>query len=154
MTYAVSQICIIGDLTCMGCCGNTFGSAEELADAIWRNTLEFRESTDKITFKDRAEKDTLRSCGVCKNLIFSDDKMTKVKCPLHPVFNSPEEKGDLREGHCDTVHLCRAAFLYNVWDEKKKKKFVAFLLGKKLDWYTFSMGMDSNSLLEEFEKNA
>jgi hypothetical protein len=150
MDYKKSDICVIGDLICMGCCGDNYTNREEIIEAIRRNTGEYKESKSKKDFMNRHDADAVRKCGVCRNVIFSDDSKKQVMCPLHPIFNEDGDSKDIRDGHCDIYYLCKAAFCFSMWDEKKRRAFVSFILKKKPDWYEFSMGMDSDTYLNEF----
>lgn len=148
-----SSICVIGDLTCMGCCGRDYKPRKELEDGIYKNTLEFKKIKDRPTFIKRKDAEYLRSCGVCRNIIFTDETKTKVCCPVHPAFNEPGDTTDLREGHCEIEYLCKVSFLYDLWDKDKQKAFIKFIQKKNLDWYTFSIGMDNDSFVDEFDGN-
>jgi hypothetical protein len=153
MKYKISDICVIGELICMGCCGNNYTNREELTEGIKKNTKEYHSYSSKKEFMKRSHADSVRKSGVCRNVIFSDKKETKVMCPLHPAFNEANEAKDLRENHCDIYYLCKAAFCFSMWNEKKKNKFIEFIKSKKPDWYEFSMGMDSDAFLNEFEES-
>jgi hypothetical protein len=151
MTYTKSSVCVIEELTCMGCCGNHFTTKEEIMEAVKKNTLEYNSINDKIKFRDRNKKDLVRGCGVCNNIIYQDKDMKKIMCPLHPYFNNEEEKKDIRENHCDIHYLCKTAFIFSIWNKDKQDKFIQFIKEKKLDWFDFSMGMDKGLFLKEFE---
>ncbi|MFP4424681.1 MAG: hypothetical protein ACLFP2_05655 [Candidatus Woesearchaeota archaeon] len=140
----ISNVCVIGDLICMGCCGRDYCNRKEVIESIRENTREFKHH-DLISFRDRA--DCIRSSGVCRNVIFANEEETQVMCPLHPEVCGE----DLREGHCDVKYLCKTAYLFKEWDRKKQDAFIEFIKKKNLDWFSFSMGMDDDSLLEEFE---
>ena len=149
MVMTHSSICILDDLVCMGCCGRDYTSREDVLLAIDKNTREFKACQDLQEFRDRPHSRYLRDCGVCRNVIFSDDDKTRVICPIHPkVANT---SADLREGHCEVEYLCKAAFLFDLWDEKKQEAFISSLKKKDLDWWTFSMGMDDDSFVDGFE---
>ncbi|RME78431.1 hypothetical protein D6774_01230 [Candidatus Woesearchaeota archaeon] len=140
-----------GPHTCFGCCGRDY-IKEELKQAIHKNTLEFKSAKDLVAFRERLPKDQLRACGVCANLIFSDETKSRTLCPLHPQ-QTPDGK-DLREGHCDISFSCKAAFAYEGWDEKTRKKFLAFLREQNDDLINYSIKMDSDEYFEEFLKQA
>jgi hypothetical protein len=139
----------------MGCCGNKFRDKLSVAKGIEKNTLEFdhhrKEGRQLHEFMNRSK--DLRQCGVCRNLVYDVGK-DLVYCPLHPEQNRGQ---DLRINHhyCDILHVCKAAFFFDLWDDERKKEFLRFLRIKKnrgeLDWYRYSMGMANDSLLEEFE---
>ena len=126
-----------------------------IAKAITKNTLEFHrhKKTDKHikTWMNR-EKD-LHPTGICRNLIY-EKKSDSIHCPLHPEKN----KGtDHRTDHhtCDILHVCKAAFFYELWAPDMKKSFLKFIKNKsksgELDWHSYSVKMADDSLLEEFE---
>jgi len=94
-------------------------------------------------WRDRSK--YIRTCGVCFNLVFLEKKVPG--CPLHPKLNRGV---DLREQYCEIDHLCKAAYLYNGWNDKQRKKFIKFLKKKNLDWYSYSIKMDDDSLIAEF----
>jgi hypothetical protein len=135
---------------CMGCCGHDFTSKEKIQLAIKFNTIEFEQINPKvkaqfIKFRDRAHPADLRD-GVCRNLIAKDGQ---IFCPLHPTLHQGE---DLRIKHCDVRYLCKAAKEFSQWDKDKQDKFLKFISSKKLDNLDYSILMDNNELLEEFEK--
>lgn len=167
MKYEKTDLCQLGWLSCMGCCisnirtkgsdscGNNFKSKLDIAKGIQKNTLEFHYHTQKgkplVDFMNRSK--DLRESGICRNLVYDTEK-DKVFCPLHPE----ENRGvDLRKEHhhCDILHLCKTAFLFNHWDVPTKTKFVKFLKEKQkageLDWHSYSVAMQNDSLLDEFE---
>ncbi len=146
MTHTRSSVCVIGPLTCMGCCGHHFTNKNDMTVSLRKNTHEFRQYDDLEEFRDRYDPVDLHKSGVCRNLVFKEDNM-KIMCPLHPAINGE----DLRVDHCDTYHLCRTSKLFNIWPEERKKAFLKFITSKELDWHSYSVGMISNSLLEEFQ---
>ena len=117
MKMTHSGVCVIGDLVCMGCCGRDYTSREEVEAGIETNTREYNNLMDRKSFRDRTDSRYLRYCGICKNLIYADQKKDRVVCPLHPAFNGKDDSEDLREGHCDVKYLCKAAQLFNTWDD-------------------------------------
>ena len=134
---------------CMGCCGHDFISREKIKEALRLNTVEFENKSPRvkaqfISFRDRAHPSDLRH-GVCRNLI---EKNGSIFCPLHPTLHDQ----DLRENHCDIKHLCGTAKKFADWDSEKQENFISFVASKEIDNLEYSMGMDSGSLLEEFEK--
>jgi hypothetical protein len=143
MTYKGSRVCQLPGLSCVGCCGRDFGTRAELTEAIRKNTQQYRRYKNKRKFMERTR--FLRDCGICANVIFFEDG--RVGCPLHPELNGK----DIREGHCDTDHLCIAARRFPAWSRKKQRDFIEFVKGRKMDWYQYSLLMDSDKLVEEFE---
>ena len=152
MAMTISNVCFLGKLSCMGCCGRDYTSKKDIVEAIRKNTFEFEDSKSPEEFRDRIDSKYLRDCGVCRNLIFSDKSAKSVKCPLHPAFNKAKDGSDLREGHCEIEYLCKAAFLFDLWDERKQIAFVKFIENKKLNWFNYSMGMNDDSFVDEFER--
>ncbi|MEK6863077.1 MAG: hypothetical protein AABW53_00045 [Nanoarchaeota archaeon] len=134
---------------CMGCCGHDFESKEKIKEAIFKNTLEFKHAAPQTekefqAFRERFPSMDLRH-GVCRNLIEENGRFL---CPLHPARHGK----DLRAGHCEIDYLCKTAKEFENWDEDKKKKFIRFVEEKKLDHVDYSVLMDNDSLLEEFDK--
>ena len=82
--------------------------------------------------------------GVCRNLIEENVPFSV------PPASGPHGK-DLRAGHCEIDYLCKTAKEFENWDEDKKKKFIRFVEEKKLDHVDYSVLMDNDSLLEEFD---
>lgn len=154
MKYTPTSLCHIDGLSCFGCCGHDFTSRKEVAQGILLNTLTYIKHTkEKLPVKNFRERSQhLRFSGICYNLVYLDfEKNRKNKiigCPLHPTRNKGK---DLRENYCEIDHLCKSAFIFNNYSSKKKKEFINFLKNKKLDWYTYSLMMDNNELIEEFE---
>ena len=110
--------------------------------ALVRNTREYRRFQDKKAFMERTK--YLRDAGICANAIFLPDGT--VGCPLHPAINGK----DLREGHCDIKHLCKAAQEFAKWSKDKQTEFIVFIKNKNLDWCSYSIWMDNDKLLKEF----
>lgn len=148
MVFSYSDVCIIGDAVCIGCCARKLGSREEIIRAVTKNTKDFFEIKDMHEFKERYFPGDVHGCGLCRNLIFIEKSIV---CPLHPGFNKKGDTSDKRFGHCDTLYLCKTAYVYNSWPEKKKYAFRRFIKQKNYDWYTFSRRMDDGTLLKEFE---
>jgi hypothetical protein len=138
----------------MGCCGHRFKDKFNVAKGIEKNTREFDSAQnnggDVKAWMNRSK--DRRECGVCRNLVYDVGK-DRLYCPVHPEVNMGV---DLRVDHhyCDILHVCKTAFFFDLWDADRKQEFVKFLRAKKksgMDWYTYSMGMTDDSLLEEFE---
>ncbi len=146
MVLTISPLCQLNG-GCMGCCGYDFEPKEKIKEAISKNTLEFKNAnpqTEKqfLQFRDRRPPMNLRH-GVCRNLVEENGCFL---CPLHPARHGK----DLRIGHCDTEYFCKTAREFENWSEEKKKKLILFIEEKKLDNLDYSIRMDNNSLLEEF----
>jgi len=136
-------------LSCFGCCGNNYANKKKLMRDINKNTLEFDNKKSTSQFMTRHKE--LRSSGICASLILKDDKFF---CPGHPAINSGRDYRNL-DPDCDKDFLCKTFGLFQHWDEDKQKKFLEFLKEKKdsgMDIFTYSIRMDNNSLLKEFEE--
>jgi len=136
---------------CMGCCGHDYPSAEKIAEAIEINNQEFHQADlktdeDFLKFRDRNKLYDLRF-GVCKNLITL--KSGCFGCPLHPSLHNGK---DLREGHCDINYLCQTAKTFDKWPAEKQHAFLNFIKNKHLNPIQYSLQIDNDSLLNEFEK--
>lgn len=147
MEYVKTSLCMAGPHTCFGCCGRDY-KKDDIPETILKNTLDLKYKTDLKSFKDRFPKDELRGCGVCANLIYSDEEKSKTTCPLHPM--QTPDKSDMREGHCDISFSCKAAFLFEGWNERIRNKFIQFLKEKGDDLTTYSLKMDADEYIEEF----
>jgi hypothetical protein len=155
MKYVKSGLCQLGWLSCMGCCGHGFKDKLSVAQGIEKNTLEHdahvRAGKPLAEWVNRSK--DLRECGVCRNLVY-DVASDKVHCPAHPEAAGGEDHR-LDHHHCDVLHVCKTSFFFDLWDDERKKQFLDFLRKKKkkegLDWYTYSIGMNDDSILAEFE---
>lgn len=137
----MTRPCQLEELSCVGCCGHDFASKEELSAAICKNSLDLKDM-DLVEWRDR--KSNLLSCGLCANIVRFEDG--SLGCALHP-----ESAGqDLRIGHCNSEHLCMAAFLFQSWNEQMQARFIQFIKSKNLDWYAYSLKMDNDELIKEF----
>ena len=96
-------------------------------------------------FRSRAET-MLSPSGACKALIVKDGR---VICGLHPMQNCGE---DFRDRTCQKDFLCDTFKKFNSWPSSRQKDFLKFVEAKHLSNYLYSMGMDSGSLLKEFER--
>jgi hypothetical protein len=134
------------DLSCFGCCGNHYSNKKKLMRDIKKNTLEFDNRKSTKDFMSR--KKELRFSGVCANLILKDGKFF---CPGHKAIHKTMDFRDI-DKDCDQGYLCKTCYLFDSWDEEKQNKFIEFLKSKNMDSYAYSMRMDTDSLLEEFEK--
>ncbi|MBW2972187.1 hypothetical protein KY359_04090 [Candidatus Woesearchaeota archaeon] len=155
MRYVKSDLCQLGWISCVGCCGHSFKDKLSVAKGIEKNTLEMhsylKHGRSLSDWMNRAK--DRRDCGVCHNIVY-DTAKDRLFCPCHPAVN---QGVDLRIDHhyCDILHVCKAAFFFDLWDGEMKNGFLRFLKEKrndgKLDWYSYSKGMADDSLLEEFE---
>jgi len=139
------NLCQIPELKlhCMGCCGHDFTSRQDVEKAIKNNTESYYKAKDKKKWGERSPC-YVRGCGICYNVILEGEE---AYCPLHPLRNNGKE---LRDDDCDFDYMCRTFKLFKSWSEDKQKRFVDFLKSKKLDWYEYSVGMDTSTLLDEF----
>ena len=133
-------------LSCFGCCGNDYENKRKLMRDIRKNTLQFENSKSIKQFMSRTK--NLRSSGVCANIIYKDGKFY---CPGHIAIHKSKDYRDL-DPDCEKEHLCKTCYLFNTWGKEKQEQFLDFIKSKKLDSYTYSIRMDNNSLLKEFEK--
>lgn len=134
------------ELSCFGCCGNSYSNKRKLIRDIKKNTLEFKNKKSLVSFMSRTRE--LKGSGICANLVLKDSKFF---CPGHPILNNGKDYRDL-DPDCHKEHLCKAFSLFQTWNKKKQQKFLDFIESKKLDSYAYSIKIDNNSLLEEFEK--
>jgi hypothetical protein len=135
---------------CFGCCGDDYGSREAVWAGVEKNTREFHHYIrcgHLIAFRDRYGPAQRMDCGLCPNLIMQQNE--KLGCPLHPLLN---QGMDLRKGFCNPAHFCTTYKNYLAWGEEKRQRFLGFIDSKKLDWYDYSLGMTSGSLVKEFER--
>lgn len=140
----MTNLCQYKGLSCFGCCGHTWSSRKEVYAQISKNTMLYSFST-LDEFRARGE-DKLSCSGGCKSLI---KKNGMIVCALHPLQNDGK---DYRDKHCNKNYLCKTFKSFLEWDEGKRKRFLALIESKKLDHYSYSMGMDSDKFLKEFEK--
>ena len=141
----MENLCQLEGMSCFGCCGNSYKSVKEIKEDIKQNTAEFKECVSLEDFRDRSGKWDLRESGVCRNVIENEGK---IFCPLHPKCCGTE----LREDHCEPEYLCKTFKAFQNWKDKKKQEFITFIKSKKLDSYRYSILMDANKLLDEFNE--
>lgn len=145
MKYIPTNLCHIKEhgLYCFGCCGDDWLPKDQIEKGVRINTEDLKKHVGPIKeFRNRSW--DLTEYGVCPNLVFLKDG--SIGCHLHPKIHGE----DLREGYCENDHLCKAAFMYNSFDDETKEKFVKFLISKKLDTYDYSIRMDNGELIAEF----
>ena len=133
-------------LSCFGCCGNNYSNKKKLMNHIRKNTLQFDNKKSIKSFMSRTTE--LKSSGICANLVFKGGKFF---CPGHPVMHNSKDYRSL-DPDCEKEHMCKTYYLFKTWDKEKQQKFIDFIKSKKLDSYTYSIKMDNDSLLKEFEK--
>lgn len=137
------NLCQTQEFSCMGCCGHDYAPEEGLRWGIKDNTREFKELKDIRHLTKRAEQ--LRACGVCRAIV---EKEGRVVCALHPMQNNGVE---YRDRFCQKEYFCETMKKYLGWDEKKKERFIIFIRSKNPDWYEYSMKIDQDLYLKEFE---
>ncbi len=136
-------------LTCFGCCAKDMLDKESVVRSLLLNTKEFKEIKDKATFIDRGLGFGTRDSGVCVNLVYLTKN--KIGCPRHPKQNNGKDlRMEMKNVYCNPDYMCDAARRFNEWDSETQKRFIEFLKSRKLDWYSYSKGMDDNSFLKEF----
>jgi len=136
-------LCQLKQFSCFGCCGNHWAAKKDVLLQFDRNTKMFKQMS-KETFSKRGEQ-YLSSSGGCKSLI---KKGSKIICPLHPKQNDDK---DYRDKLCDKNFFCETFKKFKQWPGETQNRFVEFVLAKKLNHYTYSMGMDGGAFLKEFE---
>jgi hypothetical protein len=140
------NLCQYGKFSCFGCCGHDFEGKEKVLKDIWKNTKELEDIEDLDLFRDRYDPKVIRSSGICMNLTSFEDG--KVGCPLHPELNNGD---DFRDSCCDKSHMCKTFTMFRSWPADKKEAFLKFIDKKEMDNYEFSVKMDNDELLKEFE---
>ena len=142
-------LCRINELglSCFGCCGNNYSNKKKLIKDIKHNTKELGNLKSMRSFMARFK--GLRPSGICANLVFKDGAFY---CPGHPLLHQGRDYRDL-DPDCSKDFVCKTYRLFQLWDEKKQQKFLDFLKAKNFDSFAYSIKMENNSILEEFEKN-
>lgn len=136
------------NLTCFGCCAKGMKDKKEVIESLLLNTKEFKDMKDVKKFMDRCVGNT-RGSGVCVNLVFLAKK--RIGCPGHPLLNNSRDfRRNLKGTYCNPDYLCDTAERFNELDSETQKRFIKFLKSKKLDWFSYSKGIDDNSLMKEF----
>jgi len=145
---AFSELCKFGEYYCFGCCiiDNAVPSREELEDAFKRNTLAFKQFKNIKSFAERENTGAVLACGICNNLVW---KNNKIICPLHPQIAGEDMR---KRTFCHKDYLCDTAERFNEWSKEKQERFLKFVKSKDPDWYTFSMNIENNSWLKEFQR--
>jgi oligoribonuclease (3'-5' exoribonuclease) len=133
-------------LSCFGCCGNNYSNKKKLMRDILRNKKDFQNSKSVSSFISRTK--CLRESGVCANVVLKDGKFF---CPGHPKLNNGKDYRHL-DSDCLKDFMCKTYIIFKTWGNERQKQFLDFIKSKNLDSYTYSIKMDNNSLLEEFEK--
>jgi|TARA_Y100000310_G_scaffold91835_2_gene89339 oligoribonuclease (3'-5' exoribonuclease) len=144
----IATLCQIEGLSCFGCCGNDYSHKKKLMRDIRKNTFEFKKINSVSSFMTRTT--DLRPSGICANVVFKDGKFF---CPGHPTLHSGRDYREI-DPDCerDKDDGCKAYILFQKWNKEKQKQFLDFIKSKKLDSYTYSIKMDNDYLLKEFEK--
>jgi len=139
------NLCQLKHLSCFGCCGHSWTTKREVLIQIKENSDIYKYQS-REEFSKRGEK-YLSDCGACKSLIEKDGR---VVCGLHPLQNDGKE---YRDKICEKDYFCDTFKAFMKWDKKKQDAFVKFVLEKDLSNWEYSIGMDSDKLMKEFEKN-
>ncbi|MBL7055766.1 hypothetical protein ISS07_02530 [Candidatus Woesearchaeota archaeon] len=137
------------NLSCFGCCGNTYSNKKKLLNDIKKSSKEFENKKSITQFMTRTKH--LKESGICANLIFKNDKFY---CPGHPTLHNGKDFRNL-DPDCDKNFLCLTFSSFQTWDKKKQKEFLEFIKKKVsngMDSHAYSINMDNGKLLKEFEK--
>jgi hypothetical protein len=156
------------NISCFGCCGNSFSSKKEILKDILLNTQELtQEDTitdlseeELINFRDRFDGDNaLSENGLCYNLV--DLGSGCLGCPLHDKVKyilptdsklKINNNSDLRVGHCDVNEECETFTAWKSMLDLEKKDFVAFVKKFEFDTYSYSVENGSERLFGLFKK--
>lgn len=133
-------------LSCFGCCGNSYSNKKKLMRDIRKNTNELQNLKSIRLFILRTKR--LKPSGICANLIFKDGVF---HCPGHPSLHHGRDYRNL-DLDCNKDFICKTYGLFQIWDKEKQQKFLDFLKSKKFDSFTYSIKMDNEAILEEFDK--
>lgn len=140
------NLCNWEKFSCFGCCGYDFASRKEVEKKLNEQTKLWK----SLGTKDFSKREIpyLEEEGICGHQVLVRGKAF---CATHPFVE--KNKGiDYREPRCKKDHLCETFIRFKQWPNVKKKEFLNFLRKKDLDWYEYSLGMDNNSFLNEFEE--
>jgi hypothetical protein len=141
-------LCQLGNLSCMGCCTSISVRSKKIVEnQLIINTKRFKLIKDPEQFTIDSGPDVDQKSDICKSLIREKDK---IFCPAHPM--SPYTKGEDLRHYCWKGYWCPTMKKYMKWSDEKKLKFIKFIKSKNLDWHSYSQGMDTGSLYEEFSK--
>lgn len=140
------NLCNWEKFSCFGCCGFDFASRGKIENKL-KEQAELWKKLGTKKFSER-EISYVEKEGICGHQVLVDGK---VFCATHPAVYKNKGK-DYREPRCIKEHLCKTYQEFLNWEEEKQNRFLEFLRKKNLDWYDYSIGMDNNSLIEEFEK--
>ena len=146
--YKEVTLCAVKELPyfCIGCCAFGYKPKKELMkEDILENTKEHTLFENLEEFRDRTNK-TLKPSGSCPCLI---EKNNNAVCGIHPKLI--HSKLDLRKNFCNISYECATAKAFSKMDSDKKKKFITFVLNKKLNQYSYSLQIFNGSLFKEFE---
>jgi hypothetical protein len=161
------NLCQFGGFACFGCCGYSFRGKDLAVSSLFKQSAEFKASSDsraaKIGFRDRAAPEKLNACNFCQNLVLKSDysredmikdRYIRTYCPFHPALNDGE---DLREGHCEHNFMCSTQIYFHGLKDDSKQLFAVWLKARienpDIDWYTYSVNMDTSVFLKEFLKH-
>lgn len=119
-------------------------SKKEVMTQIKKNTAELKKSKNLKLFV-RRHYNYVTLSGVCQNIVLL--KNGKYGCAVYGKL-----KESLPASFCYSDYQCKTAKEFSGWGAEKKKMFLKFLKNKKLSAYDYSVGMDNNALLKEFNK--
>lgn len=151
------------NLHCFGCCGNNFGTKEELENDIIENTNEFKtlgnkpNKKDLEDFRDRFDADVLPKSGVCFNLVNFGEEC--FGCPLHKHIKEIlpkktklkiENDEELRYNHCDVNYECETYKYWKFMSNSQKKDFVKWVKDNNYDWYKYSFDNGEDLMMKKF----
>jgi hypothetical protein len=153
------------NISCFGCCGNSFSSKKEILKDVLLNTEELTSngnilsSYELIKFRDRFDGDNaLSENGLCYNLV--DLGSGCFGCPLHNKVKHilPDDSKlkinnnvDLRVGHCDVNEECETFFAWKTMSDDEKIDFVNFVKKLELDTYSYSVENGSERLFKLYK---
>ena len=169
------NLCKFKGFSCFGCCGYEFKGKDKAAESIYKQTKEYEQymgtkssridhpatKFNRVEFRERNQFHDLNSCNFCRNLILDESQSIKTMidkkkldftCPLHPATN---DGTDLRAGHCDTDYMCRMQMSFHKMTKNEKEKFLAWLEERinqpDIDWYAYSVNMDTDVFYKEYK---
>ena len=142
-SVSLNYLCSLGK-GCFGCCLKNPKCKADVMNEIKKNTAELKKSKSLKKFMKR-HKGYVMSSGACQNLVLL--KNGKYGCAIYGRL-----KNELPSSFCYSDYLCKTAKAFNKWAPSKRKAFLKFIKNKKLSAYDFSVCMDNNALLKDFNK--
>lgn len=150
------------NISCFGCCGNSFSSKEKIEEDIRLNTQELKEiggiklnKKSLKEFRDRIDgENALSLTGLCYNFV---DLGGCSGCPLHSEVNNLggsrfqiTNDEDLRVGHCDINEECSLFVAWKKMSIQEKSKFIFWLKSQGYDSYSYSVENGEERLLQKY----